>query len=263
MSKRKKQKIGPIDLREIELTKEDIVIPVMKEPKWNVNCKKLTDKQKDLLALALDPSVHIIFIDGPAGSTKTYMAVYSALRLLSENDDLDITYVRTLAESGEKNMGSLPGDVSEKFGPYAKPLIDKLHEMLKPEVRREIIEGKDPRIELEPINFLRGSNWRNKIAIADECQNFTFSELFTMITRLGENSKLFICGDSMQSDIKASGFKEMFSLFSDYYSEEQGMYYFEFNEDDIKRHPLQKFIIKRVTDYTKRGKKNPNYTPKL
>lgn len=263
MPKRKKTKVGPVDLRDIEFEKEDIVIPVMKDPKWNVFCKQLTDKQKDLLSLALDPKVHIIFIDGPAGSTKTYMAVYAALRLLSENDDLDITYVRTLAESAEKNMGSLPGNIEEKFCPYSKPLMDKLAEMLKPDVKSQITEGKDPRVELEPINFLRGSNWRNKVAIADECQNFTFNELFTMITRLGENSKLFICGDSMQSDIKSSGFKEMFSLFDDYYSEEKGMHYFEFNEDDIKRHPLQKFIIKRVSDYLKRGKKNPNYTPKL
>ena len=67
-----------------------------------------------------------------------------------------------------------------------------------------------------PVNFLRGSNWRNKIIIADESQNFTFKELTTLVTRLGENSKLFICGDPMQSDINGkSGFSEMTDLFNE------------------------------------------------
>ena len=67
-----------------------------------------------------------------------------------------------------------------------------------------------------PINYLRGSNWTNKIIIADESQNFTAKELTTLITRLGENSKLFICGDPMQSDINGkSGFKTISNLFND------------------------------------------------
>ena len=67
-----------------------------------------------------------------------------------------------------------------------------------------------------PINFLRGANWNNKLIVADEAQNFTFKELTTLITRLGEDSKLIICGDFMQSDINGkTGFNEMFELFCD------------------------------------------------
>ena len=98
-----------------------------------------------------------------------------------------------------------------------------------------------------PINFLRGANWINKIVVADEAQNFTFKELITLVTRLGYNSKLFICGDSMQSDINGStGFEEMCNLFNDSQSRSRGIEHFEFDEGDIKRSPLLKFIISKL-----------------
>lgn len=254
MPKRKKQKIGPIELDDYDLKRfdpkdQDIEIPVMNESKWHIKSKSLTEKQKDLLDLALQPETNIIFIDGPAGSTKTYMAVYSALRMLSENDYLKLTYVRTLVETADKSMGALPGNVEEKVCPYMKPLMDKLFEMLRPEVKSKL--EKDHRIEGEPVNFLRGQNWVDKIVIADESQNFNFAQLFTLITRLGDNSKLFVCGDSMQTDIKGSGFRDMINIFDNYYAEERGIHYFQFNEDDIKRNPIQKFIIKSVNQYLK------------
>lgn len=246
MPKRKKQKIGPIDPKEY-FGKDDIEIPVMKDPKWHIGCKNLTAKQKDLLTISLDPETNIIFIDGPAGSTKTYMAVYAALRMLSENDNLSLTYVRTLVETADKSMGALPGNVEEKVCPYMKPLMDKLDEMLHVNVKNSLTDSL--RVEGEPVNFLRGQNWVDKIVIADESQNFDFSQLFTLITRLGEGSKLFVCGDSMQTDIKKSGFRNMVSIFDNYYAEERGIHYFQFNEDDIKRSPIQKFIVKSVNKY--------------
>ena len=68
-----------------------------------------------------------------------------------------------------------------------------------------------------------------------------------MITRLGENSKLFICGDSMQSDINGkSGFEQMCRIFNDQESKDKGIEYFQFNEEDIKRSQILKFIISKI-----------------
>ena len=201
--------------------KPKIEIPQLKST-FRINNLKLTERQKIFLSLALRGDTNIMFVSGPAGSTKTYMAVYSALRHLSSHEDLDLLYVRTVIESGEKGLGALPGDIEEKFNPYMMPLEDKLAEML-PKTNTAKAEMLDSgRLQAMPINYLRGASWKNKVVIADEAQNFTFKELTTLITRLGTNCRLFICGDFMQSDINGrTGFKKMFKIFSDQESQKR------------------------------------------
>ena len=106
------------------------------------------------------------------------------------------------------------------------PLNDKLEELITAQDRNFLEQKKI--INALPINYLRGSNWINKIIIADESQNFTFKELTTLITRLGENSKLFICGDPMQSDINGkSGFDRMSDIFNNQESADNGIHCFD------------------------------------
>tara|TARA_Y100001937_G_C7128950_1_gene336240 strand:+ start:65 stop:769 length:705 start_codon:yes stop_codon:yes gene_type:complete len=226
--------------------KPKIEIPQLKST-FRVNNLRLTETQKVFLSIALQEKTNIMFVSGPAGSTKTYMAVYSALRHLSADQDLDLLYVRTVIESAEKGLGALPGDIEDKFNPYMMPLEDKLMEMM-PKTntdRRDMLESG--RIQAMPINYLRGASWKDKIIVADEAQNFTFKELTTLITRLGTNCKLFICGDFMQSDINGkTGFRKMFKIFSDEESQSKGIHAFSFTKEDILRSPLQKFIIGKL-----------------
>ena len=215
--------------------------------KTNIKLKKisLTDKQLSLLKIIFDNDSKIIFISGPAGTSKTYVAIYGALQLYNMNNDRGITYVRTIAESGEKSLGALPGEMAEKINPYMMPMNEKLDELLIPGQasivkEKEIIKGM-------PINYLRGASWRDEIVIADESQNFTFKELTTLMTRLGEGSKLLICGDPMQSDINGrSGFADMYSLFNDEESKEQGIHTFYFGPEDIKRSEILKYVISKI-----------------
>tara|TARA_B100001123_G_C15225975_1_gene993156 strand:+ start:348 stop:1052 length:705 start_codon:yes stop_codon:yes gene_type:complete len=219
-------------------------IPTLKQT-LSINSPRLTEKQKDFLRISLAAQTKIIFLSGPAGSTKTYMAVYSALRWLSSSTDLDLLYVRTIIESAEKNMGSLPGNADEKFDPYLRPLYDKLEEMLKPADQESL--RKSNRLLAIPVNYLRGANWKNKIVVADEAQNFTAKELVTLITRIGEGSKLFICGDFLQSDINGkTGFRDIANIFHDEESKKRGIEYFEFDKDDILRSEILKFIIEKL-----------------
>ena len=211
--------------------------------------KKFTSKQSMFLDIAFDQQTKIMFINGPAGSTKTFMSVYAALKEMDRDDSLDILYVRTVIESAEKGLGFLPGDMEEKLNPYMAPLKDKLDELLpiktSPTTQRQLIE--QGRVQAMPINYLRGANWVDKIIVADEAQNFTFKELTTLITRLGENSKLFICGDPMQSDINSrSGFTEMYDIFNDEESRNSGIHCFVFSESDIRRSKILKYIIKKL-----------------
>ena len=156
-------------------------------------------------------------------------------------------YVRTVIESADKGLGALPGDIMEKINPYMAPLDDKLRELLPQTtgIIRDLITKK--RVQAMPINFLRGASWNNKVVVADEAQNFTFKELTTLMTRLGESSQLFICGDYMQSDINGkSGFKGMFDLFDSKESEDNGIQCFSFNLGDIKRSKILSYIIQKI-----------------
>ncbi len=209
----------------------------------------LTKKQKEFLRIALNENTKIIFISGPAGSTKTFIAVYAALRQIIAKDK-DLVYVRTVIESAERNLGFLPGGIEDKFNPYMLPLNDKLYELIEVKESPSHIEelAKKNKIQAMPINYLRGASWMDKVIIADEAQNFSLKELTTLITRIGENCTLFICGDPMQSDINGrSGFNEIRNLFDDQESKSRGIYNFNFDENDIKRSEILKFIIKKLS----------------
>ena len=127
------------------------------------------------------------------------MALYGAIEMMSDDHEKQLIYIRSIIESADKGLGSLPGDIAEKFDPFLMPLYDKLEEIVVPQ---DIAHLKSTgRISAVPINFLRGASWTNKIIVADESQNFSTKELITLITRIGEGSKIIICGDAMQSDI--------------------------------------------------------------
>jgi len=226
-------------------TSSEVIIPQMKtEIKFKERKFKFTDKQQELLKILLEEETKIVFIAGPAGTSKTFMAVYAALNLINHNEK-DIVYIRTIAESADKSIGSLPGSVAEKFQPYLLPLEDKVQEIIDPVDANRLRD--DGRISATPINFLRGSTLSEKIIIADEVQNFSAKEITTLITRIGEGSKIFLCGDFMQPDIKTqNGFLDFYNLFSDEDSQKNGIYTFEFTEEDIKRSAILKFIIKKI-----------------
>jgi phosphate starvation-inducible PhoH-like protein len=211
----------------------------------SINQRNLNEKQKQFLELVLDKNTKIIFVSGPAGTSKTYMAVYSALTLLNQRRVSDLIYIRSAVESSEAKLGFLPGEADEKMAPYITPLMDKLMELLS----KNDVDSlkKEGRISSIPVGFLRGLNWNAKVIIADEAQNMTYKELFTLITRTGEFSKMFILGDPEQSDLNGkSGFIKMISYFDDEESRSNGIHVFRFTDNDIVRSGLVQFIIKKV-----------------
>lgn len=206
---------------------------------------KFSARQRSLLETGLNTNARLIFVSGPAGSSKTYMAVYTLLQLIANDPEFTMLYVRSIAESADKHLGSLPGDINDKFDPFLIPLEDKLCEILQPGDQLEL-KNKE-RITALPVNFIRGAHWVKMLVIADEAQNFTRKELTTLITRIGPDSKLIICGDMMQSDINGkSGFKEMFELFDDEESRKEGIFCHKFTTRDIVRDDIIKFIIKKL-----------------
>ena len=207
--------------------------------------RELTIKQKQFLDVALDKNTKMMFVSGPAGTSKTYMAILAALTLLNQKRVSDLLYLRSAVESSDSKLGFLPGEADEKMAPYIQPLIEKLSELTN-KASIDYLQ-KEERIDSIPIGFLRGLNWNARCIVADEAQNMTHKELVTLVTRIGEFSKVFILGDPDQSDINGkSGFMKMMNSFDDIESRENGIHTFKFDEEDIVRSALVRFIIKKL-----------------
>ena len=207
--------------------------------------RELTEKQKQFIEIALNKDTKMVFVSGPAGTSKTYITIYAALKLLNSKKISDLLYIRSAVESSDNKLGFLPGEAHEKMAPYIQPLLEKLYELL-PKNQIDQLE-KEERINSIPLGFLRGLNWNAKCIIADEAQNMTVKELITLITRTGEFSKVFIMGDPEQSDINGkSGFIKTLNIFDDEESRQNGIFVFKFDEEDIVRSVLVKYIIKKI-----------------
>lgn len=207
-----------------------------------------TEKQKGFLQLVFEEKNSKIFlIDGIWGVGKTMLAVYCCLQLLNKKKCSDIIYIRNPVESSTVgHIGLIPGTISEKFAPYANPCRSKLEELLTPAQANVLIN--EGRIEYLPIGFVRGASWNCKAVIADEASCFTKEDLFLIMSRMGEFSKLFIIGDSFQNDIgKKSGFLEVFNAFhNDPEAIQQGIFTMEFkDETDIVRSKLLRYLMKK------------------
>ena len=217
--------------------------------KANSNIKELkwTDKQKQFIEIALNKETKILFVNGPAGSAKTLLSVYSSLKLLNEKRISDIIYIRSAVESSDSKLGFLPGDADEKLHFYNLPFIEKLDELL-PRTEVDKLE-KDKKISMYPVNYARGMSWSSKCVIFDEAQNSTQKEIITVLTRLGQFSKCFVLADPQQTDLpmgRSGAFERMYDLFNDDESKKNGVFTFKLDEEDILRSELTKFLVKKI-----------------
>lgn len=206
-----------------------------------------TEKQKRFIEVSLKRETKVMFVSGPAGSSKTLLSVYAALKLLQSKKVSDIIYIRSAVESSDSKLGFLPGDAGEKLHFYNIPFLEKLDELL-PKSQVDKLE-KDNRVAMYPVNYARGMSWSAKCVIFDEAQNSSFKEIVTILTRLGHFSKCFILADPMQTDLpmgKAGAFEKMYDLFSDEESANNGVSSFKFDEEDIMRSELTKFLVKKL-----------------
>ena len=205
---------------------------------------ELTPKQHNFYKIMSAADTRIVFLSGPAGTSKTFLSVYAALQLYSADPLLSISYLRTVVESADRSLGYLKGSMNDKFGPYMAPLEDKIDELLN-EPEKVFLKQKGV-LSAEPINFIRGQSWREKIVIVDEAQNMSAKELTTIVTRIGRNTKIFLCGDTMQSDIRSTGYQKFCDMFNDKESEAQGIYNLAFEKSDIMRDPIISYIIEKL-----------------
>lgn len=207
-----------------------------------------TEKQKEIIDLFMDKKTKMLLLKGPAGTSKTTLAMYCGLTLLNKKKASDIVLVRSAVESADSKLGFLPGDIAEKFNVYLTPFHHKCQELLDQSDLNRL--EKDNRFTICPINFARGLHFAAKFICADEVQNFSKKEIHTLVSRVGEFSKLFLCGDPEQSDLQPgkSGFTKVYDLFNNEESQEHGIFCRELGEEDIVRSDLCKFITQKFKE---------------
>ena len=158
--------------------------------------------QKEYLESISDNT--LTFGVGPAGTGKTFLAVYQALCHLWSKKCRRIIISRPVIEAGEK-LGFLPGDLNMKMDPFIRPIMDSMIDIIGfDEMKLKMDKGV---IEIAPLAFMRGRTFNDAFIILDESQNCTYEQLKMAVTRLGHNSKCVINGDPAQSDLPNSGLK--------------------------------------------------------
>jgi phosphate starvation-inducible PhoH-like protein len=189
----------------------------------------------------------ITICSGPAGVGKSYIAMKSAIDLLSDPETPyeKIIIVRPAVEAEEK-LGSLPGNVEEKLDPYIFPSYYLLNKIIGKESRDKLKEIEA--VEVFALAFMRGMNIDNSILIFEEAQNSTPNQMKLLLTRIGFNSKFFISGDLEQTDrykdVKHSGLYDAIQKFKN--MDDIGV--FEFQAEDIVRNSLITKILKRYEE---------------
>ena len=156
----------------------------------------LNDEQKQAKSLIVDNPV--VVLKGMAGSGKTLVAVQAALDMLFNREVEKIIITRPTVSKEE--LGFLPGDIKEKMDPWLAPIYHNLYMLYgKDKVDKEIEYGN---IEIVPFAFMRGRTFVDSFVIVDEAQNVTHDQMETVLGRLGKGSKMVICGDLAQIDLR-------------------------------------------------------------
>ena len=174
------------------------VTSAKRKPKGQIKFQiTLSEEQKQAKAQILDNTITVL--KGSAGSGKSMVAAQVALDLLFRRDIQKIVLTRPAVTSGE-DIGFLPGDKDAKLAPYTAAVYDNMYRLY----RKDIIDKHiaDGNIEVIPLAFMRGRNLSDCFVVVDEAQNITHRQMELMLGRLCHGSKMILCGDTAQIDLK-------------------------------------------------------------
>ncbi|MCK4873541.1 MAG: PhoH family protein [Phycisphaerales bacterium] len=181
----------------------------------------------------------LVFTTGPAGTGKTYLAIAAAVHMLKRERVRRIVLVRPAVEAGEK-LGYLPGDLQQKVNPYLRPLFDALHDMMDFATITRFMANDV--VEIIPLAFMRGRTLNDAAVILDEAQNTTKGQMKMFLTRLGEQSKMIVMGDTSQIDLASPADSGLLDAV-DRLAGVEGVAIVRLHKSDIVRHDLVQRIV--------------------
>jgi PhoH-like ATPase len=181
-----------------------VLRPLNKEAMNPMGIRPRNREQQCMLDLMMDPNIKLVTVTGPAGCGKTLLALAASLAQTMEEELYQRVLVcRPIVPMGN-DVGFLPGDLDAKLAPYMQPIFDNVEFIASCNPKRaaltpgQLIEAGY--LSVEPLTFIRGRSLPGVILIADEAQNLTPKEVKALVTRIGEGSKVILCGDPDQID---------------------------------------------------------------
>lgn len=239
-------------LKLIELLIMLAIVTSLKVQKYdNVLSHMLKNNQIIYKNALANYNIPIVVCTGAAGTGKTMIACYEAIKLLQKDKIKKIIITRPTV-TVEENLGFLPGTLEDKLYPFMIPIYDYFSEFYtKDQMFRLIKEGT---IEIAPLAFMRGRTFTNAFVIADEMQNSSPSQFKMLLTRIGTDSKLVINGDLNQNDLSGpSGLKDFLELVDRKYTSNNelaldGFSIINLENDCIQRHKIIEHILSIYND---------------
>ncbi|MDR3253016.1 MAG: PhoH family protein [Tannerella sp.] len=225
---------GIVRGEKIEVEKQDNIII------YGMNGKVITARSENQqkLVKSFDDN-DLVFVVGPAGSGKTYVAIALAVKALKNKQARRLILSRPAVEAGEK-LGFLPGEMKDKLDPYLQPLYDALQEMIPSAKLKEFMENNT--IQIAPLAFMRGRTLNDAVIILDEAQNTTKLQIKMFLTRLGVNAKMIVTGDTTQIDLPPTA-KSGLVHAMEVLEHVPGIGRIRFEKKDIVRHKLVQRIV--------------------
>ena len=177
-----------------------------------------------------------LVLHGCAGTGKTFISCYLAFDDMTKNQYEKLVIIRSAVPT--RDIGFLPGTEKEKSSVYEEPYYDISIDLFERGDAYQILKTKRL-VHFMTTSYIRGITLRDAVILIDECQNMTFHELDSIITRLGENCRVIFCGDFSQSDLKQNGMKEFFEILASM----NRFDFIEFGVEDIVRSGFVKEYI--------------------
>jgi phosphate starvation-inducible protein PhoH and related proteins len=212
------------------------------KPSSHIQLVPKTVNQEAYILALLNPQVDIVVAGGPAGTGKTYLAMQAAIKAMKARTCDKIILTRPAVGVDDEKHGFLPGDLNAKMEPWTRPLLDVLREYY---TQKEITHMLEEQIvEIAPLAFCRGRNFKQSYVILDEAQNCTPSQIKMIMTRIGEGSKIVITGDIEQADRKTkdNGLMDLQERLKSY--DVPGLRLCQFDVKDIQRHQIIQHVLK-------------------
>ena len=189
---------------------------------------------------AFESEKHLI-LHGVAGTGKTFVACYLAFDDMAKKEYEKLVIIRSAVPT--RDIGFLPGNEKEKASVYEEPYKDIAIDIFGRGDAYQILKTKGL-VEFMTTSYIRGITLRNATIVIDECQNMSFHELDSIITRVGQGCRVILCGDFRQSDLKNSGMNEFLNVLK----RMECFDFIEFGIDDIVRSEFVKqYIIAKTT----------------
>jgi len=186
----------------------DNQLTVKRKPKNPIKFKvQLNEEQKIAKQIVLDNT--LTMLAGSAGSGKTFLACQIALDGLFSRRYEKIIITRPTVS--KEDIGFLPGNLREKMDPWLQPIYENMYSLYDKDKITKYLA--DDQIKIVPLSFMRGNTFLNSMVIVDEAQNVTHNQMEMIVTRIGLNSKMIVCGDKKQVDLKRrtdSGFNFLY-----------------------------------------------------